>query len=447
MKNVINASDFLDNINDVSFNTSTTFNLPAIEMQNDGEKILDVDKFASFPFSYDGFVINRVLMRSGDLSFGFTVTPEIPMLKQIIVFSDQIEMVDGQRFEVTFNYPGDNHCDINLAGCSFVPDNDTVAFSAKVVINYSASTGFDGGDYSCSLTGGLTNARFNTVYGNITNPMDSVFNVSNKIDFGVNGLTGSCLLPTPKINVDYMNTFGFGAVAQVNELKLKKSDNTYVDLLADGPVELTVNPTYGEYYNTPVTGFTEQLDLLADYKRLDFTGEVSMLQGDGNITISDTSTVNMVAALEMPLKFKLTDLRYLDTVAVNFSGDNVNDDIEQIDDLFDEIDFTVEYNSKIKVNMDMQIYFLKNNHLLDSLFTGTQSILYSDTDEIKTIDIEPFTGQRLKHIMRTNKMVMKMGARTDDISADPVMMLSTDGIMLRMKMLTKSTTLDIDDIL
>ena len=280
------------------------------------------------------------------------------------------------------------------------------------------------------------------MYGNITNPMDSVFNVSNKIDFGVNGLTGSCLLPTPKINVDYMNTFGFGAVAQVNELKLKKSDNTYVDLLADGPVELTVNPTYGEYYNTPVTGFTEQLDLLADYKRLDFTGEVSMLQGDGNITISDTSTVNMVAALEMPLKFKLTDLRYLDTVAVNFSGDNVNDDIEQIDDLFDEIDFTVEYNSKIKVNMDMQIYFLKNNHLLDSLFTCTHSILYSVTYEIKTIDIEPFTGQRLKHIMRTNKMVMKMGARTDDISADPVMMLSTDGITTQEKLPRRHTQLD-----
>lgn len=445
IKDVIKASDFLSNIDDVDFNTVTDFTLPSVSAQSEKDTTLSVDRFATFPFHYDGFIIDEVLLRSGVLAFGFNVTPSIPMLKQIVVFSDQLQMTDGNRFEVTFNYPGNSECEVDLAGCSFVPEDDTVAFSAKIVFHYDPSIGFQGGDYSCRLTGGLTDVRFNTVYGIVTKPIDSIFEMHNNIDFGINHVSGSFLLPIPTIEMKYKNTFGLSAHGDINTFEFRTADGQTVNLLADDYVEITVEPTEGEYYSTPITGFVEQIDALSNFTRLDFHGEITMAEADQPFTISDTSSIDVIGSVEMPFEFKLSDVRYRDSLDVNFSGSN--NEIDKIDNYFDELDFIVQYNSKIKIDMDMQVYFMRNNLLLDSLFNNTQLLEYSINDEIKEIDVEPFTGERLKHIMRANKMVIDMGWQTDEISSDPIMMMDTDQLLLRLKLHTKTSEIDLDDIL
>ena len=447
INNVVSASKFLSNIKDVSFNTATSFTLPPIVGGVESDTTLYAERFATIPFHYEGFEINEVLLRSGSLEFDFDLNPAIPMLKKIVIYSEQLEMPDGEMFEIEFTFPGNAECSVNLADCKIIPDNDTVAFSSKIIFHYSPDMGFTGGEYNCELNGGISSVMFNTVYGIITKSMDSVFSDQVLIDFGINGLSGSCYLPVPTVQISYQNTFGLGAVADITQLDLVNTRTGLItDMLAEEQVEVVVDPTNGEYISTRIDGFTDQIDLLAGYTRLDFAGDVMMVgQENGAITISDTSTVNIVGEVEMPVSFKMSDIRYTDTLDVNFSGYD-QEDIETVEELFEEIDFLVDYNSKIKINLDMQIYLMRNNTVIDSLFNCTQSLNYSTGSDLSSLDIDAITGHKLRNFLRANKMIVNVGASTESISPEPVMMMDTDGLYLIIRVLTKMNEIDFDDL-
>ena len=86
---------------------------------------------------------------------------------------------------------------------------------------------------------------------------------------------------------------------------------------------------------------------------------------------------------------------------------------------------------------------MKNNTVLDSLFVDASSLNYSPTDEISTISVI-ITGRRLRNVLRSNQMVLRLGASTEAISQEPVMMMDTDGIFMRMRVVTKSSEIDIN---
>ncbi|MBQ4206403.1 MAG: hypothetical protein II662_07085, partial [Bacteroidales bacterium] len=172
-----------------------------------------------------------------------------------------------------------------------------------------------------------------------------------------------------------------------------------------------------------------------------FAGEVTMNLNPGNaFSISDTSTVDIAADIEMPFSFKLSDLCYNDTIAIDLSGSG--DAANQIDDYIDEIEFFIDYNSKIKIDVDLQGIFMKNNTVIDSLFNNDHVIYYSAGDNISTISVT-VTGQKLRNVLRANQMILRLGASTEAISPDPVQLMDTDAIFLRMRVLTKTSEINV----
>ena len=442
IKDVLKASDLLDDISDVSFNTTTNFSMPPFDPMNTHDTIMEVEKFMTVPFHYDGYNIEEVLLRSGVLRVDFTVSPQIEYLKRLEVYSEQLISPEGEPLTIVIDYYDKGRENRDLAGYSILPEADTVFFNARATLHIENGV-YSGGDYTCNLTGGLTGVKFKTVYGTIDQPLDSIFNDQTDIDFGINGLSGSAVLPIPDIKIAYRNTFGFGAVGDISKLDFYNTTTGLVtNLLVYHMVELEVNPTEGEWYNTRLTGFTDNIDALAGYNRLDFNGEVRMNLNENGFSISDTSTVDIAADIEMPLLIKLTDLCYTDTIAINLSDASQTSD--EIDDYIDQIDFFIDYNSKIKLDVDMQAIFMKNDAVIDSLFTNVQSLDYSPTDEIRTITMN-VNGRKLKNILRSNNMVLRLGASTDQISDDPVQMMDSDAIFLRMRILTKTSEIAIDD--
>ncbi|MBR6091783.1 MAG: hypothetical protein IKQ09_03090 [Bacteroidales bacterium] len=437
IKNVLKASDLLSDIEDVSFNTSTGFAMPPFDPTNNHDTVIDVDRFMTVPFHYDGYNIEEVLLRGGNLNFNFVVTPQIEQLKQIEIYSNQILSPEGEPLVII----DDGRPSVDLSNYHVIPEQDTVAFGARVTIHVDHGV-YDGGDYTCDLTGGLTGVKFKTVHGTIDKPLDSIYNDQTAIDFGIAGLSGSAVLPIPTINLDYSNTFGFGARADVTELQFVNENTGLVtNLLASDVVEVTVNPTEGEWYHTRIDGLTETIDALAGYTRLDFAGEVTMNLNPGNaFSISDTSTVDIAADIEMPFSFKLSDLCYNDTIAIDLSGSG--DAANQIDDYIDEIEFFIDYNSKIKIDVDLQGIFMKNNTVIDSLFNNDHVIYYSADDNISTISVT-VTGQKLRNVLRANQMILRLGVSTEAISPDPVQLMDTDAIFMRMRVLTKTSEINI----
>lgn len=441
IKDVLKASDLLSNIEDVSFNTETKFTMPSYDPTNNHDTIIEVEKFMTLPFHYDGYNIEEVILRSGEIGFDFTVTPAIEHLRRLEVYSNELISPDGNPLTIAIDYYKGRQ-DINLAEYRILPESDTVFFSARVFIHVDNGV-YEGGEYMCNLTGGLSNVMFKTVYGTIDTPLDSIFDDRTAIDFGVKGLSGSAVLPVPTINLAYNNTFGFGAIGDITKLMFVNENNGLeTSLLASDVVEVVVNPTEGGWQHTRILGFTEHIDALAGYTRLDFGGEAMMHLNDGNaFSISDTSTVDIAADIEMPFSFKLSDLCYTDTIPIDLSDASQTSD--QVDDYIDEIEFFIDYNSKIKVDVDMQAIFMKNNAVLDSLFNNEHELYYTTGDDISTVSVK-VTGQKLKNVLRSNQMVLRLGASTTAISDNPVMMMNTDAIFLRMRILTKTFDIDLN---
>lgn len=439
--NVLKASDLLSNISDVSFNTSTSFTMPEFDPTNNQDTVIVVDRFMTIPFHYDGYNIEEVWLRSGELNFSFDVEPQIEQLRRLEIYSNELVSPDGEPLTITIDYYRTGET-VDLSNYHVFPDQDTVAFGARVTIHVDSGI-YEGGDYMCDLSGGLTGVNFNTVYGTIDQPLDSIFDDETAIDFGIQGLSGSAVLPIPTIKVDYRNTFGMGAVGDITKLKfVNTATGVETNLLESDVVEVVVNPTEGQWRNTRIIGFTENIDALAGYTRLDFGGEVMMSLNDHQFSISDTSTIDIAADIEMPFSFKLTDLYYLDTIAIDLSG--AEDPSDEVDDYIDEIEFFIDYNSKIKMDIDMQAIFMKNNTVLDSLFNNNHELYYSTGNEISTISVN-VTGRKLRNVLRANNMILRLGASTDAISDDPVQMMDTDDIFLRMRVLTKTSEFNLDD--
>lgn len=441
IKNVLKASDLLSNIEDMSFNTSTSFAMPPFDPTNNHDTVIDVDRFMTVPFHYDGYNIEEVLLRGGNLNFNFVVTPQIEQLKQIEIYSNQLLSPDDLPLSIVIDYYRGDRPSVDLANYRVIPEQDTVAFGARVTIHVDHGV-YDGGDYTCDLTGGLTGVKFKTIYGTIDTPLDSIFDDKTTIDFGIAGMSGSAVLPIPTINLGFMNTFGFGALSDITKLRFVNENTGLVtNLLASDMVEVLVNPTEGAWRHTKIEGLAETIDALAGYTRLDFAGEVMMNLNPGNaFSISDTSTVDIAADIEMPFSFKLTDLCYTDTIPIDLS--EASNTTDHVNNYIDEIEFFIDYNSKLKIDCDLQGVFMKNNTVLDSLFSNEHVVHYSTGDEISTISVV-VNGRKLNNVLRSNQLILRLGVSTDAISDEPVMMMDTDAIFMRMRVLTKTSEINI----
>ena len=210
------------------------------------------------------------------------------------------------------------------------------------------------------------------------------------------------------------------------------------DLLVADTVDVDIEPTNGAYRHFTMTGFTDQIDALAGYTRLDFNGKVTMAMPGEHISISDTSSIDVIADIEMPFSFRISDLRYTDTIEVNF-GEDTN-----IQNYLDEIDFFIDYKNKIPLKINLQGLFLKNDHVVDSLFDSGGTILYNEPSSLECV----ITDSKLDNVMRANKMIMRFGVTTDFNNSGPqnVVIRESDNIAVRMRMLTKTYEINIDEL-
>ena len=153
-----------------------------------------------------------------------------------------------------------------------------------------------------------------------------------------------------------------------------------------------------------------------------------------HISISDTSRVDLIADIEMPLSFKINDLEYSDVIDVDFGGD------VSMDDYFDEIDFFIDYTNEIPLQVEMQGIFMKDGLVMDSLFNNGGSILY---DESTTLKVE-LTERKLQHFMQANKMKLRLRVSTE-FQEEPVIIKESESLALRLRILTKTSEINLDN--
>ena len=105
------------------------------------------------------------------------------------------------------------------------------------------------------------------------------------------------------------------------------------------------------------------------------------------------------------------------------------------------VSFFIDADSKIKLDLDLQVLFLnKNDVVVDSLFDGQHTINYNEPSTLQTI----ITNERIARVMSAKKLVIKIALSTDEISQDPVEFNVADRLALRMRMLTQSDEISLE---
>ena len=437
MDSVIKASDLLGEIEDMTIEpTTTTFSLPTTPKSF--IDTLRVDKFASFPVNFAGFEIVSVEMRTGMLGFSIELNEQIDMLKTIIITTNSIILQNGEPLSLNLEMTGTSASDaVDLANCILIPDeNNSVSFSAAIVMDIDPMT-YTGGDYECTISGGITDVGFKTVHGIINKSLNQVFDNSLEINFGINGVDGDLFLPIPNVNLIYNNTFGLGTECKINKLRLvNASTGVEANLLGDGvdSIMVDVYPTGVDTVYHTITGFNQAVNIMEHYSNFEFKGGIDMLfDENGQVSVSDTSVISVIGNVEMQMKCQISDLKYCDTLDVNLGGDMPENNY------FSEIDFFIDADSKIKLDMDLQLLFLNdNNVVVDSLFDGQHTINYNEANTLETI----ITNERIDRIMNAKKIVMRITISTDN--HEMVEFNVADRLALRVRMLTKASEISME---
>lgn len=445
IKGAVTGNDLLGEIEDLRFDVASDFELP--EIPGSPEPIpleWTFDDLAAVPFVIEGYAINSVLLRSGRLAF--SLNTNLPIIDYIELKTDNIKLLDGSSLSIKLDIKNkETNVDINLEKCRILPENGEIKFSAALGATVSDKP--IGGDYSVALKGGITNLKFESIDGAIDGLRFDFYSF-NDINFGmISNIIGDFTITTPIINVRYLNSFGFKADATLDSLYLTTADNTDISLIKDWkPMEMILQPTHGNYES--IANFSEQvvdeLNILEKYTKFLLRGDIVMSCEDvEEDMISYSSNIDIVADVKMPMNFKMYDLRYVDTIDVNISMTEIENEAENETEpgtdmvIFDELELKLIVENKLPIQITPLIYMVDDGVIIDSLFTGNSCIQGCfDGTPTKNALIVKIVDEKIDNILSSDQLILDLRFSTE---GNMSMMNINDYVKLRLGLKTKTT--------
>ena len=446
--NAVVASDILAKFDDVTFETSSQFELPVLPPSPVPVPIeLPLDNLFSVPFEYDGYEINFVKIKTGKIFFN--ITTNFTILEELSLVTDNIKLADGSSLELNLNVDdnGMQTVEINLAECEIIPVDGNIVFSGNIKATY--STEGVGGTYNFDMSGGLTDIQFQSIDGAIP-AITFDFRANKDLSLNFPNLYGDLKVQTPEFSIKYINSFGFKADAFIDSLYLTDGDGNMTSIVEDwNQLEIMLNST-GENFgliDELDDALVDEINILDDYNNLTFKGTV-ILDCDevASDMITDESHIDIIGNVALPLEFDIQSLSYIDTLDFNLSlGEQENGDTQSIhvEDIFDELEFKFVFENALPIQIKPQMYILENGTVIDSLFEG-DSFIHAcfDNTPIEDILIVKVTDNKLVNVQLADQLMLDINLSS--LGNDIV--INTDGYFnLRLGLKTKTTEIYVDD--
>ncbi len=438
--NAVTAEALLLGIEDITFDVSSEFELPEIPASPVPIPIdWTFDDLISIPFAFDGFSITSVVLESGRLSFDLTTN--LPVVETIELSTENILLADGSNFTITLDIENDEtNVDVNLENCKILPENDEVVFSANIGATISDEA--VGGNYEFSFNGGLADLSFKSIDGSI-DEVSYDFVGAHDINFGIANLSGDFSLVKPIIDIKYINTFGFEATAVIDSLYLKDVDDNAMTLVKDWESMEMIFETTGEEYNS-LSDFSNQIvdeiSILNNYNQLRFCGNIVMSCDEvGEDMISNDSHIDVVTDVKIPMRFKMNELRYLDTIDFDLTLTDEGSEVFSLENPFDELEFKFMIENKLPIQVTPQLYLLAENEVVDSIFTDNASIQAcfgnNPVEDVLKISI---VDEKIENVMSSDQLVLDLRFSTN---GNVAVMNVADYIKIKIGLKTKTTEL------
>lgn len=465
IRDVVNGAKLLDVVEDIQIKNSCDVDVPAVEIPAEVEQIwinnpsyvfeyqtqVNVDTVFAVNFTVEQFELNSLVMESGNMAFHLNAIPEQSFPVQVqsaIMQTNEILYYSGDGYEVSLTNPGDVNQD--LAGMVIEPENRMIVFSGTLNISvsidkaaYDAMGGQIGGKVHIDVEGSLANIliySINGVMSEITQPYSDTVDVK----FGIKGLNGDLNLYRPDLKLSYVNTFGIGANVGVDSIGFFVDDEfgtDYTSLLKESfDVDLNANVTTFE----PMTGSLSSH--IVDYINMNERYDGMMLNGIINIGGTDAENVNrdshidLAAEAVVPLKFKIGELKYTDTIEFHIDGGNVQK-------FLDGMEFKFRVYNGLPLEVTMQLYVLREDEVIDSLLMPGSNVIrpsydgqYEFCEIITSIDGD----ERIEKILSADHLLLNISVSTEN---NVVSIKADNWVRLEIGLKTKTNGIDINDVL
>lgn len=234
------------------------------------------------------------------------------------------------------------------------------------------------------------------------------FSLDEPFSLPIDKINGSLKLIDTRLKIQARNSFHLMARLQVDTAELS-GDQVPPSVLLDhypASYDIGFNPVM-----TEVLDETLRLDVNSDLNRIYASGEFIFNPAgmEEMVTVYDTSSIGVAAEAEVPLKFNIPGVRYLDTLDMDFSSVEFPDGVK-------EVILHVIFDSEIPFNLKAQLFTMDSvtGKVTDSLLVNDHFIEGSfDGRPVRTEASISVTHGRLASLFAANRLAMRFGVDTD----------------------------------
>ena len=374
--------------------------------------------------SAEGARILSASVKEGSLTT--FVTTSLVDIQYAIFRSPNILDADGKPLETTLD--ASNNGQVDMAGKTIAVDElsaggetNTLHFSWEVhfqIYELSASEI----DFDAEV--GIQNWKIQRLTGYV-DEYNSPFDMTSEFSLPMGKINGQMSLVDARLQILQKNTFELTARLDLDTAELLGNDVAPSMLFNEYPVEVNITPS--PVYVTALDK-TVTLTVNSKHNAIHMSGDMVFNPGgvENQITVYDTSTVNMAFDAVVPMKFNIPGIFYTDTMNLDLSGVKFPEIVEQLI-------LTLNIDSEMPFNMMAQFYTLdaETGQISDSLL-DTQAFIagrFGD-DPVASEIVLDLRRERMSHLFASNKLLMRLGLNTDN---NTVILNKEDGLSVKIK--------------
>lgn len=353
-------------------------------------------------FDADYVSVVEAVLRSG--RFDFEVESNIGAVQQVVIRSTDIKDAEGNDLEVAIPY-NPNSFGFNLDGLRYQTDTpNSMNFSFELHF-----TMMESADENLYLDFRATGSevKIKEMTGSVMcfgthNSVDTAF------DLFPGRISGVLNLNDIRIGLRERNTLNMAARLQIDTFMISSEGVSPYSLVNPLPLQIDfpVQSNFTEVFNKTVDG-TINASGGEIYAAADF-----LINPNGStelFTVYDTSRVDILVDVEIPMAFRVDEVHFMDTINMNIGQ------IEALE-LIKGMVLEFEFVSSIPFDLGgkFMMYDSKTNQITDVLLDDAMLISSSyDGQASQSSAIIILTEEQLQHVLNSDKIILDLQLDTD----------------------------------
>lgn len=340
-------------------------------------------------------------IRSG--RFDFVISSNIMGLNKVVISSSEIKDADGNDMCLVYDHTI-GHNSLDLTGLRYETE-------AENTINLQYEVSFTAHDFTApELTFGVefhvADLCVREMMGRVTNyasrkSLDTTFRLfPNKVE----GVAGIC-----NAHVKLMERNGFEVAAKlcIDTALIMADGVPAYDVFEQMPtyVDIPKSPIFNEVFNERVRG---NLNMVSNYA---YASGSFVLNPDGMseiVYVSDTSTIDVKIAADIPMAFNVESVSYRDTVNMKLSEITYP---ELIQEIVLDLDFLTDL--PFNVGASVMMYDSQNQVVTDTLASNARIQGSFDGTKKASQIVVKLTEDRVGKVLDSDRIILDFNLDTD----------------------------------